>query len=46
MGVTHNDGYLWSYAYQDGTPIDGTPSQVTPGGIKGPDSHTYIYPRT
>ncbi len=46
MGLTHNDGYLWSYAYQDGTPIAGTPSPVTPGGIKGPSSDTYIYPHT
>lgn len=46
MGLTHNDAYLWSYSYQDGTPILGTPSNVTPGGIKGPLSDTYIYPHT
>ncbi len=46
MGLTHNDAYLWSYAYQDGTPIAGVPTTPTPGGIKGPDSDTYIYPHT
>jgi TonB-dependent receptor len=46
MGVTHNDAYLWAYAYQDGTPILGTPSTPTPGGLKGPLSDTYIYPHT
>jgi TonB-dependent receptor len=46
MGITHNDAYLWSYAYQDGTPILGTPSTPTPGGIHGPLSDTYIYPHT
>ena len=46
MGLTHNDAYLWSYAYQDGTPILGTPSNVTPGGKSGPLSDTYIYPHT
>lgn len=46
MGITHNDAYLWSYAYQDGTPILGTPSTPTPGGLKGPQSDTYIYPHT
>jgi hypothetical protein len=46
MGITHNDAYLWSYAYQDGTPILGTPSNPTPGGLKGPQSDTYIYPHT
>jgi TonB-dependent receptor len=46
MGLTHNDAYLWSYAYQDGTPILGTPTDPTPGGLKGPLSDTYIYPHT
>lgn len=46
MGITHNDAYLWSYAYQDGTPILGTPSDPTSGGVKGPLSDTYIYPHT
>jgi TonB-dependent receptor len=46
MGITHNDAYLWSYAYQDGTPILGTPTTPTPGGLKGPQSDTYIYPHT
>ncbi len=46
MGLTHNDAYLWSYAYQDGTPILGSPTTPTPGGPKGPLSDTYIYPHT
>ncbi len=46
MGLTHNDAYLWSYAYQDGTPIDGAATTATPGGVKGPGSDTYIYPHT
>ena len=46
LGITHNDAYLWSYAYQDGTPVDGAPTTPTPGGIKGPQSDTYIYPHT
>ena len=46
MGITHNDAYLWSYAYQDGTPIAGLATTPTPGGVKGPGSDTYIYPHT
>ncbi len=46
MGVTHNDAYLWSYAYGDGTPVAGQPTTPTPGGINGPGSDTYIYPHT
>lgn len=46
VGINHNDGYLWQYAYQDGTPILGTPTNPTPGGLKGPQSDTYIYPHT
>ncbi len=46
MGITHNDAYLWSYAYQDGTPIAGQPTTPTPGGVNGPQSDTYIYPHT
>ena len=46
MGLTHNDGYLWAYQYQDGTPIDGQPTNPTEGGKYGPNSDTYIYPHT
>ena len=46
MGLTHNDAYLWAYQYQDGTPIDGAATTPTVGGVKGPNSDTYIYPHT
>ncbi len=46
MGITHNDAYLWAYAYQDGTPIAGQATTPTPSGIAGPQSDTYIYPHT
>lgn len=36
MGLTHNDGYIWSYGYQDGAA----------GGINGPLGDTYLYPHT
>ena len=36
MGLTHNDGYIWSYGYQDGAT----------GGINGPLGDTYLYPHT
>ena len=36
MGLTHNDAYIWSYGFQDGTL----------GGIKGPGGDTYLYPHT
>jgi len=36
MGLTHNDGYIWSYQFQDGAP----------GGIRGPLGDTYLYPHT
>ena len=34
LGVSYNDANIFSYQYQDGTP----------GGIKGPNSDTYLYP--
>jgi TonB-dependent receptor len=46
MGITHNDAYLWAYQYQDGTPIDGLATTPTQGGVKGPNSDTYIFPHT
>lgn len=36
MGLTHNDGYIWSYGYQDGAA----------GGLHGPLGDTYLYPHT
>jgi len=44
-GLSYNAANIFSYAFQDGTPkLDGTPSDVTPGGVKGPLSDTYFYP--
>jgi len=34
LGVSYNDANIFSYQYQDGTP----------GGLKGPNSDTYLYP--
>jgi TonB-dependent receptor len=36
MGLTHNDGYIWSYGYLDGNS----------GGPHGPLGDTYLYPHT
>ena len=36
MGLSHNDGYIWSYGFQDGAT----------GGIHGPLGDTYLYPHT
>ncbi len=36
MGLTHNDGYIWSYGFQDGAA----------GGLRGPLGDTYLYPHT
>ena len=46
MGLTHNDASIYSYSYQDGTPIAGAPTTPTPGGLHGPQSDTYTYPHT
>jgi TonB-dependent receptor len=40
LGVSYNDANIFSYQFQDGT----SGSTATPGGIKGPDSDTYLYP--
>jgi TonB-dependent receptor len=34
LGVSYNDANIFSYQFQDGMP----------GGLKGPDSDTYLYP--
>jgi len=39
LGVSYNDANIFSYQFQDQT--SGNP---TPGGLKGPDSDTYLYP--
>jgi TonB-dependent receptor len=43
LGLSYNQANIFSYQYQDGTPIDGVASSVTPGGLHGPDSDTYLY---
>lgn len=44
-GLSYNAANIFSYTFQDGTPtLDGTPSDPTPGGVKGPLSDTYLYP--
>jgi TonB-dependent receptor len=44
LGLSYNQANIAAYAYQDGTPLkDGTPSDPTPGGLKGPYSDQYFY---
>ena len=44
LGLSYNQANIAAYAYQDGTPTaDGTPSEPTPGGLKGPFSDQYFY---
>jgi TonB-dependent receptor len=44
VGLSYNQANISAYAYQDGTPTeDGTPSDPTPGGLKGPFSDQYFY---
>ena len=44
LGLSYNQANITSYFYQDGTPtLDGTPSDTTPGGVKGPFSDQYFY---
>jgi TonB-dependent receptor len=44
LGLSYNQANIAAYAYQDGTPTaDGTPSDPTPGGLKGPFSDQYFY---
>ena len=40
VGMTYNAASIFQYQYQDGT--DG--SDVTPGGLHGPNGDTYLYP--
>ena len=46
MGLTHNDAYISAYQYTDGTPIAGSPTNVTLGGATGPGGDNYYYPHT
>ena len=46
MGLTHNDANIAAYQYQDGSPIDGSPTTPTAGGPKGPLGDNYFYPHT
>ncbi len=46
MGLTHNDAYISAYQYTDGTPIAGSPTNITQGGPLGPGGDNYYYPHT
>ena len=44
LGLSYNQTNITSYFYHDGTPtLDGTPSEVTAGGLKGPFADQYFY---
>jgi TonB-dependent receptor len=43
LGLSYNQANIFSYQYQDGTPIDGVATTPTPGGLHGPNSDTYLY---
>jgi TonB-dependent receptor len=44
VGLSYNQANISEYSFQDGTPTaDGTPSDPTPGGVKGPFSDVYFY---
>ena len=44
VGLSYNQANIAAYGYQDGTPTqDGTPSEPTPGGLKGPFGDQYFY---
>jgi TonB-dependent receptor len=44
VGLSYNQANIAFYSYQDGTPsLDGTPSSVTAGGLKGPFGDGYFY---
>jgi len=44
VGLSYNQANIAAYSYQDGTPTkDGTPSDITPGGLKGPFGDQYFY---
>jgi TonB-dependent receptor len=44
LGLSYNQANITSYFYQDGTPtLDGTATEVTAGGLKGPFADQYFY---
>jgi len=47
LGISYNDGNIFSYQYHDGTgtsdPANGG-NGPTPGGLRGPNGDTYLYP--
>lgn len=42
-GFSYNQANIFSYQFQDGTPIAGVATTPTPGGINGPASDNYLY---
>ncbi len=44
VGLSYNQANINQYKFQDGTPAqDGTASEPTPGGLKGPFGDVYFY---
>jgi len=43
LGLSYNQANIYSYQYQDGTPIGGVATTPTPGGVTGPLADTYFY---
>jgi hypothetical protein len=44
LGLSYNQANIAAYGFQDGTATsDGTPSDPTPGGLKGPFGDQYFY---
>jgi TonB-dependent receptor len=43
LGLSYNQANIFSYQYQDGTPIGGVATTPTPGGVLGPNGDTYLY---
>ncbi len=44
VGLSYNQANIAFYTFQDGTATkDGTPSDITPGGVKGPFGDGYFY---
>jgi TonB-dependent receptor len=46
LGVSYNDANIFSYQYFDGSAqaTDANAKGPTPGGLKGPNGDTYLYP--
>lgn len=43
FGFSYNQANIFSYQYQDGTPVGGVATTPTPGGLHGPNSDNYLY---